>query len=260
MSAKTETIDPVKRLLRFPFDAPNWHTPFLIGTGLIWANYVIPLVPLVFVYGYALRIMRQTIAGQPPSMPSWDDWGAIGRDGLIAIVVGLVYMLPAIAVFLIGALLYVFGFMGQPLIATLIDDPGVAAGIGIIGIFGGLAGLFLAMFLGFILTLAGFIPLPAAIAHALAEDDLGAAFRLRQIWRLIRADAWSYFSAWIIGGGLAMVGYVVFMAGYYTFVLLCLMPFLVAPLFFYTSAVSMAIFGESYRQNASLLPSNSDDG
>lgn len=259
MSDQVATIDPVKRLLRFPFATPDWRTPFLIGTALFWANSIFPLVPLVFVHGYALRIMRQAIAGQSPTLPRWDDWGAIGKDGLIATVVGLIYMLPALIVLLIGAMLYVFGFMGQPLIAVLIDDPGAAAGISVLGFFAGMAGLFGAMFLGLILALAGLIPLPAAVGHALAHDNLGAAFQPRQIWNLIRADAWSYFTAWIIGGGLATVGYVIFMVGYYTLVLICLIPFLVAPFLFYATIVSAAVFGESYRQNAALQQSQDGD-
>ena len=258
MSVQTETITPVRRLLRFPFATPDWQTPFLIGTGLIWASYIIPLAPLVFVYGYALRVMRQTIDGRQPSLPPWDDWGAIGKDGLFALVIGLVYMLPALIVFFIGFFLYMFGVMGQPLIGALIDDPGAAAGVGLLGLFAGMAGLFLAMFLGFVLTLAGLIPLPAAVAHVLAQDNLGAAFRFGHIWRLIRADAWSYFSAWIIGAGLSMLTYLLFMAGYYTFILICFMPFLVAPIILYAMLISAAVFGESYRQNAALLPSNND--
>lgn len=253
MSAKTATIDPVKRLLRFPFDAADWRTPFLIGTGLIWAGYVIPLVPLIFVYGYAVRIMRQTIAGEHPSLPAWDDWGAIGRDGLLAAVVALLYMLPAFILFLGGIFLYTFTFLGLPLTTTLAEDPGAAAGLSILGIFLGMGAMFLALFIGFVLALAGTIPLPAAVAHVVTENDLGAAFRLRHIWRIIRADGWSYFTAWVIGGGLVMVGYTAFIAGYYTIVLICLMPFLLAPFIFYATIVGAAVFGESYRENVALL-------
>jgi len=53
-------ITMLKAVFRFPFQG-KWRDRFLVGTALTFAGFVIPIVPLIFVYGYALQIMRQAI-------------------------------------------------------------------------------------------------------------------------------------------------------------------------------------------------------
>ncbi|MBC8253370.1 MAG: hypothetical protein H8E35_05000, partial [Ardenticatenia bacterium] len=48
----------LQALFRFPFQGADWSSRFIIGTGLTLAAYVIPIVPIIFVYGYVLRVMR----------------------------------------------------------------------------------------------------------------------------------------------------------------------------------------------------------
>ncbi len=67
-------LDWLKTLLKFPFEGRNWQSNFLIGAALSLGNFVVPIVPMLFVSGYSLQIMRGGIEGQEPSMPEWKDW------------------------------------------------------------------------------------------------------------------------------------------------------------------------------------------
>ena len=247
------SILSLKKLFRFPLQAPNWQSRFLVGTALILANYVIPIVPGIFVAGYALRVMRQTLAGQDPELPAWDDWGELTKDGLRAMLAGLVYFLPALLVFAVGAAAYFYGNLYLPIAASRSGDPEqMMAGLPAV-VMGSLAILFVCMLVGVALSLLGAIAMPAATAHFVAQDEVKAAFRVRQWWRILRTDTLGYFISWVIIAGLFAVLYSGVMLAYYTIVLCCLIPILTAPITLYVLLVGAALFGETYRESAVTL-------
>lgn len=253
MSANVKVLAPLESLLRFPFASERWRNYLLIGTGLIWASFIIPLLPMILVYGYTLQVMRQAIDGEELSLPEWDDWGRLGKDGLWATVVGLVYLLPAFLVFGFGFGLYFLSFFAIPLSAAVADSPEPAMGLSLLFTFGGMGLLMLTFFLGMLLLLLGSIPLPMAVAHVLAQDDVGSAFHWRRIWRMLRSKGMSYLGAWVVVSGLMAISYMLFALGYYTLVLMCFAPLLLAPFLFYGMVVGAAVFGESYREARALL-------
>jgi hypothetical protein len=248
-----KVLAPLESLLRFPFASERWRNHFLIGTGLIWASFIIPLLPMILVYGYSLQVMRQAIDGEELSLPKWDDWGRLGKDGLWATVVGLVYLLPAFLVFGFGFGLYFLGIFAIPFTAAIADSPEPAMGLSLLVTFGGMGLLMVTLFLGMLLLLLGSIPLPMAVAHVLARDDIGAAFHWRRIWRMLRSKGLAYLGAWVVVSGLMAISYMLFMLGYYTLVLICFTPLLLAPLIFYGMVVGAAVFGESYREARQAL-------
>jgi len=244
----------LKKLFRFPFQAPNWQSRFLVGTALILANYVIPIVPAIFVAGYALKVMRQTLAGQDPELPAWDDWGELTKDGLRAMLAGLVYFLPALIVFAVGVAVYFFGNLYLPLAASSSGDPDQMLMELPAVVLGSMAILFVSVLIGMLLSLIGAIAMPMATAHFVAQDELRAAFRVRQWWRILWADKLGYFIGWVIVAGLFAVLYSGVMLAYYTIILCCLIPILTAPLSLYVLLVGAALFGETYRESAAGLP------
>jgi len=251
--SETMSTLSLKKLFRFPFQAPNWQSRFLVGSALILANYIIPLVPGIFVGGYILRVMRQTLAGQEPDLPAWDDWGELAKDGLSATVVGLVYFLPGILVVIAGMALTYSGNLSLPLAASSSGDPEeMMAALPAIMLVT-LAILFISMFVGISLFLLGAIAMPVATAHFVAQGDLMAAFRVRQWWRILRADKLGYFISWVVMAGLFGVLYSGAMVAYYTVILCCLIPILTAPISLYVSLVGAALFGQTYRESAGSL-------
>lgn len=253
------SLAPLKRLFRFPSQDPQWQGKFVIGSALTLAGYIIPIVPTLFVGGYILRVMRQTLAGQAPTLPKWDDWGEMFRDGLSVFVIGLVYFLPALIVWLVGIGLYFATSFYLPFAAaTGADEVEIMAQFMLLT-FGSMGVMFLSMALATLFSILGGIALPIAIAHFLAEGRLGAAFRLRQWWPILKVDKLGYFAAWVVVAGLLGVMYMGLMVLYSTMILCFLLPILGAPIGFYLSLVGAAVFGQTYRENAAALADSAED-
>jgi hypothetical protein len=119
--------------------------------------------------------------------------------------------------------------------------------------FGSMAIFLLSLFFGFILILLALIPLPAAMAHFVAQDKVAAGFRVREWWPLLRANRSGYFAAWVVVFGLITILNFAIVLAYYSVVLCCLIPFLAAPISFYVSVVALALFGQTYRESRTLL-------
>jgi hypothetical protein len=172
-------------------------------------------------------------------------------DGLRMMAVGLAYSLPGILIFLIGMGLYFVASFTFPFMAieggrdTEILFPML--------MLGSTAVLFLSLFFGTLATILGAIPLPVALAHFVARDEVSAAFRLREWWPLLRANKMGYFVAWVLIAGLMAIVYLAFMLAYYSVVLCCFTPLLIAPIGFYLYLVSAGLFGLIYRESKQIL-------
>jgi hypothetical protein len=242
----------LKRLVRFPFQDNKWASRFLVGTLLTLANYILPIVPGIFVSGYILRVMRQTVAGEEPALPAWDDWGGMFKDGLGAMVLGLVYFFPALLVLIGGMVLYFVGTLYLPFTASAQPD-GALAQMTMLTL-GSMAIMFLSMFLGTLFSLLGAVVVPVALGHFVAQGELRAAFRVRQWWPILKADKLGYFVTWVVMAGLMGMAYIGFMLAYSTLVLCCLLPILIAPFGLYIMLVGSALFGQTYHESQALLP------
>jgi hypothetical protein len=249
----------LKPLLKFPFQGPDWRNRFLIGAAVTLAGFFVPLLPMIFVYGYTVSIMRRAIQGQDLELPAWDDWGKLGLDGLRLLVVSLAYTLPGILVLAAGWFLYMITSFAFPLLMSGASGRGGGgmAALAMLAMFGSLAIFLFSLFLGFILILLALIPLPAAMAHFVAQDKVAAGFRVREWWPLLRANRSGYFAAWVVVFGLITILNFAIALAYYSVVLCCLIPFLAAPISFYVSAVALALFGQTYRESQAMLAAQS---
>ncbi len=251
---ETTTITSLKSIFQFPFREPGWQNRFIIGSALIAAGFIIPVVPWIFVCGYLLQIMRQAIEGKELALPAWDDWGALGIDGLRMMAVSFAYSLPGILILLIGMGLYFVATFTFPFIA--LEGGRDAEILFPMLMMGSMAVLFLSLFVGTLAMTLGVIPLPMATAHFVAEDEVSAAFRLREWWPLLQANKMGYFIAWVVVAGLMALLYIAFMLAYYSVVLCCITPLLIAPIGFYLYLVSVGLFGLIYRESKQILATN----
>lgn len=252
--SEAATIPSLKVIFRFPFQGPNWRSRFIVGTALLFAGFLVPIVPGIFVYGYVLRVMGQALNGEGLSLPAWDDWGRLAMDGLRGMVISLLYLLPAMIVFFGGMALYFTSSVFFPLLMGAAEEAGeVALGAPLL-LLASMAIMFVSMFIGSVLFVVGAIPLPVATAHFVVQDKLSAAFRVREWWPLLQVNKLGYFIGWVVVAGLMGISYFVSMMTYYT-CLCCLIPFLGAPIGFYMSLVSAALFGQTYRESAAILAS-----
>jgi len=239
----------LRQFLRYPFQSPE-QSRYWIGAGLIFLGFIIPIVPLLFVGGYFMRVLRGRIREQELALPAWDDWGGLALDGLRQIVVTAVFLLPGFLVLFAGQILYFLSFFAATFSASANDPSNPAPFLAMLGSIGI---MFLSLALGTLLLFLGVIPLPMALAHCAAKESLGAAFHFREWWRLLRLNAWDYFIAWVVIAGLAMVLFTALTLAYYTIVLICLVPFLMALIGFYVLLVYGSLFGQVYRDSQELV-------
>lgn len=240
------TTASLKELLRFPFRERDWESRFLLGALLVFVGLWVPVLPWVFVCGYLLRVMRQVVKGEEPGLVTWEDWGGLGLDGLRAMAVNLVYLLPGMLIFGGGIALYMSASVVFPFLA---EGGKLGEGLMVTLFLLAMAIFFLSLFVGSVLFLLGLIPMPVALAHLAASDELPAAFRVREWWGVIRSDPLGYFVAWTVLFGLGSMLYIGIALFYYTGVLCCLLPILTAPVLFYLGLIGAALFGQFYREH-----------
>ena len=60
------TSDSLQRLFSYPFQDPRWKEKLAVAAALSLAGMVIPIIPSLFVYGYAARIVRHVIRNGEP--------------------------------------------------------------------------------------------------------------------------------------------------------------------------------------------------
>ncbi|MCI0370023.1 MAG: DUF4013 domain-containing protein [candidate division NC10 bacterium] len=153
--------------LRHPFAGRDSAKKLVAGSLL---NLIpgLNLLPL----GYALRLMRDVLAGEETELPPWEGWGSLFLDGVRVLVVGFAFALAPILLHWLGAgeLLTVLAF-------------GVAAALE-----------------------------PMALVRLASFGRLGAAFEIGKIWQDMRLLFSGYFPAvlaWLaalFAYGLLLVG------------------------------------------------------
>ena len=250
---ETVTIPSLKALLKFPFQGPNWQNRFIIGSVLTFGGFIIPIIPLIFVAGYSLQIMRQAIQGQELELPDWNDWGRLAVDGLRMLGVGFIFLLPGLVVMVVGMGLYFAGSFTLPIMTAFSQDNSAPSAIFPVLLLVLMAIFFLSLLVGFVLFALGAIPLPAATANFVAKDHFGAAFHVREWWPLLRVNKLGYLIAFVVVLGLYMALSFIIMIVYYTIILCFLAPFLAGPIGFYLALISAALFGHTYRESQDLL-------
>jgi hypothetical protein len=250
------TTANLQTLLGFPFRDKDWKNKFLIGSLIVLAGFVIPLVPFVFVYGYMVQIMRRIIVDKAEAyLPEWDDWGKLFIDGLKLLGIVLIYMLPVIILMMIGFfVMFLLPMLGIPIaIVGGEENPETAGTAMFVLSMVGMVGFFIFMGIMMILSLAIGLVMPAVMGHLVATDDFGAAFRLKEWWAIFRANVGGFLLAYLIIIAVSIVLNSILGLLYFTIILCCIVPFLTAPITMYTVIISGALFGQAYRDGVQQL-------
>lgn len=166
----------------FVFEDARWLNKVLIGGCFQLASVI--LIGIPFLIGYLARLVRNVINGVPNPLPEWDDMGRDFAEGLRFIGIGLIYMLPGVAILcmILVPLVAIGALSGNHSI-----DPDHAEGL--VGIF-----WCLTLPLGLIYL----IWIPAAFLMAAVEERFGAAFEFGRIWRFLRNNAGNYVLAILV--------------------------------------------------------------
>lgn len=78
-------------VFKFPFKDKKWWVKILIG--------IVPIANL----GYLLRVLADAKDGKEATLPEWEGWEDLFKNGIIALVICLVFAVPIIVLNLLGA-------------------------------------------------------------------------------------------------------------------------------------------------------------
>lgn len=242
------SISPTKSLFTYAFKDPKGSNKILIGCLLIFANFIIPLIPAVFVYGYAARIARR-ISREDGELvlPEWKDWGALFSEGFKILMAGLIYSLPAILIMLAGTVAYFMATFGMAFESSSGNDPSLAIILYFFSLF--LFMISIVVAIGFMLIAAFFAP--AAIMNLIHEKRFSAAFQIGTWWPIFRRNMTGFVFVFVLTMGLGqivMLGIYILM---YSLVLSFLVPFITSFLGFYMLLIVFPLFGQAYKEGLS---------
>lgn len=152
----------LEEALNYPRESEDWVKTVVIGAVLTLFGFL--LIPAIAVFGYYMRVMRGTVAGETEP-PVFDEWGELLVDGLKGFVVTFVYMLvPAI----------VFGVSVGGLITAAVS------GNGDVG-FGAIAGALLGLTVAGVVSLVFWYVVPAAVANVARTGNVGSGFAFGEL-------------------------------------------------------------------------------
>jgi hypothetical protein len=209
----------IGKAFSFVFDDENWVVKVLIG-GVV---SLIPIIGQILVYGYSLELMKNVMRGESRPLPEWDDWGGKLVNGIMYIVIGVVYALPLIL------LITCFGLLMSVMGAAEAEEA-----LNVIGSIGGICLGGFSMVYGILIALM----LPPALGRYLETGELGAAFRFGEVWALLRDSIGGWLIAMVLGwlaGLVASFG-----------VILCVVGVLFTA--FWATLVMTHLWGEVYRE------------
>lgn len=163
----------VQRAFTFVFEDRQWITKLMIGVLLSLFAWLI--IPAFILNGYLIAVVRKVMDGteiEGTTLPEWDDWGQLMRDGFFVTIAQLVYTLPFLIIMGIG-------FIGTVGFGGLSDMSEGVASAGLMATWGVTACL------GLLFAAALLFLTPAIAIQYAIKDDFGACFRLREVWNII---------------------------------------------------------------------------
>jgi uncharacterized membrane protein YgdD (TMEM256/DUF423 family) len=229
--------------LLFPFRDKDAWSQFLIACVLMLAAFIIPLLPVIFLMGYTVKIMRQIIEeGRSPSMPSWQgaDWSEMFMDGLRLYGAQLALMLPLI-LFLGCGLVTLFS--GSISFAALADEGNQAlAPIGGLLFFVGMGSIMIFA----LLSIPYGIVTAAAQAHVARKRSFTAAFEFQEWWPVFRSGLGQFVIVYVMILIASFVFSFILQIAMVTIVLICVVPLLMIPYSAYLMIITNTLYAQAY--------------
>ena len=179
--------------LRFPWQGEDKLETIVIGGVLTLLGVV--FVPILFVYGYLVRVIRLSAEDDIDAPPSFGEWGELLVEGLVGFVISLVYVaIPAIVV-TVGVVLF---FVPVTVVGSGAGDAGGGALAA-----GGLLLAITVFVLSGVLTLAAAYLVPAAVAAYARTGRFGAAFSPSTVRPIVTSRR--YAIGWLVAVAVALL-------------------------------------------------------
>jgi hypothetical protein len=235
----------LNHLLTFPIKENEARKHFLIGALVYLAAFFIPILPLLVITGYVVRIVRQVLRGEKPHMEAWDNWQEMFLDGAKLFAIRLVYMLPFFILFMP---LFV-GMFAFPFLMESGNDS--FAQIAVFFPFLFMAGFALLM----PIALAVGLLIPVAEIHSIAKNEVSAGFQIRSWWMVFRKNWGGFLLAFIITYTISFVLMLIAQFAMITIVLICVLPFIMPVISMYIMVVMFTAFAMAYETGTQQLES-----
>ena len=160
----------VSKAIRFVMEDKQWISKLIIGVLMSVLGFLI--LPVFILQGYVIKIVRHVMNGNWDSLPEWDDWGKLLKDGFFVAVAQFVYTLPFILLMIIGGAATggMANLMGSDDLATIAATGGGLLLLCLVVLFA-VALLFLT---------------PAILIQYAIKDDFSACFRFGEVFDIIR--------------------------------------------------------------------------
>jgi len=228
----------LNQIFTFPLKDAEARRHFLIGSLVSLAALIIPILPFLFLYGYAVRIARQIMNNESPHMVAWDDWSGMLRDGAKLFGIRIIYSIP---ILIIAAPLFIISII-MPIFMANASSSELDA----------LLSIFMLIIFGTMCVLIPIsIPLaviiPAAEIYMVDKGEFAAGFRIREWWAIFRANITGFIAAFAIYFLSAMImGFAIQIIGA-TLIFACLMPFLLPAITLYISLIMYTTIAQAYK-------------
>ncbi|MBI5302228.1 MAG: DUF4013 domain-containing protein [Chloroflexi bacterium] len=237
--------------LVWAFKDPDWKSKFLIGSAIALAARFVPLVGILAyfaIYGYCLIMLRAVLRGAAPMLPKWENFGDLFVDGFKSGLAAIGYWLPGmLAMICAYSSMFVMIFADA---VTRVSATRDAAQRFPWGILAGYAGFFGFFAIAMVLMLLLMFPMVIAVGQYARTGEIGAGYRISEVWKILRANLGGFIIAFFIGLAIAVGLGMVLQILYFTIILCCLIPFVSAPISFYMTLMWSYLFGMAYREGA----------
>jgi len=194
----------MENAFRYPLKDAKWIGKVLIGGVLM----CVPIVNFM-VFGYLMRILDDARLKKEPTLPEWQDWGALFQEGFMGFIVGLCYGMVLVLISLLGII---------PFVGCLILPIKIA----------------ISFIMGPVVMIA--------LCFYLEKKDLSAAFNFKGIIDKIKINLVDYLIVALVTGVIGF--FIVLVCVFGAILIIPLLLALVA--WFYIALVSCRLYGEIF--------------
>ncbi len=168
----------IGKAFSYVFDDEQWLSSILIA-GLI---SLIPILGWIALLGYVVEAARNVAMGSPRPLPKWDNFGEKLGLGFNAFLISLGWSLPMLILMVPFLCIPFFALAGG-------EDAAAAATMGT---------FFCLMPIIALLGIALQVPMMAALVRYVQTGSLGSAFRIGEIFAMVRADLGGWVVFWLL--------------------------------------------------------------
>ena len=214
----------IGKAFTYVFEDDEWITKVLVGALFVLASSV--LIGIPFLIGYMIAIMRNVMRGAEKPLPAWDELGEKFKDGLIFILIIIVWLIP----------IWILACLQGILTAAIADSSGAADTVGIL--------MTCVSCLYVVWGLVVALMAPALFVRFAERPEFKTGFEFAELWEFTKENIGNVIIAILLG----WVASIIAQFG----VILCVVGVLAT--YFWAYAVQAHLYGQIYVSRQDELP------